>query len=152
MKKSIFMTTILVLTLALVSSCKSKQEVVAIPGAHVEATNSNPAPPIVQSQPAVSSQPEEVRDERFSLDKDETNTSIINQNYHVVVGSFKNRDNAKGLQATLNSEGNQAVIVINEHGMYRVLIASYQTYAEARAKINQINSRFPDAWVLIQKK
>jgi hypothetical protein len=42
-------------------------------------------------------------------------------------------------------------MVINEQGMFRVLIASFDAYAQARARINQINSRFPDAWVLVQK-
>jgi cell division protein FtsN len=67
------------------------------------------------------------------------------------VGSFKSQTNAKGLQSTLLSEGNKAIIVINEQGWYRVLIASYNEYAQARTKINQIKTRFADAWVLVQK-
>lgn len=135
--------------------CKSKQQVTTIPGAHAQAGNTTPqavqtVSPVEQS--TVAEQPEEVRDEKFQLDPDEGKTDAINQKYHVVVGSFKNRDNAKGLQTTLNKEGNSAIIVVNEQGMYRVLIASYQTYQEARNKRDQINSRFPDAWVLTQKK
>ena len=138
-------------------ACKSKQQVVSIPNAHAEAVSApaeTPAPqsvaqPMPAPQPAA--QPEEVRDEVFELDPAETNTQVMTQKYHVVVGSFKNRDNAKGLQQTLNAEGNAAVIVLNEHGMYRVLIASFPEYQQARAKINTIKDRFPDAWVLVQK-
>lgn len=68
-----------------------------------------------------------------------------------MVGSFKSQTNAKGLQSTLLSEGNQAIIVINEQGWYRVLIASFNEYSQARSKINQIKTRFADAWVLVQK-
>lgn len=210
MKKVFQLSAILIIVGLTSFSCKTKQQVVAIPGAHAEAV-ANPAPtveaisPVVTPaaeeakpapkaetispvttppaeeakpapkvetispvtptvvappmeevkpapQPVVVSQPEQVRDEKFELDKEEENTQAINQKYHVVVGSFKNRDNAKGLQQTLNNEGNNAVVVVNEHGMYRILIASFATYDEARAKITQISGRFPDAWVLTQKK
>ncbi len=156
--KKVFILTLLSITILSLNSCKSKQQVTTIPAAYVTASSDTvpsstpevtPAP--VVSTP-VSSQPEEVRDEKFELDKEENNTQAINQKYHVVVGSFKNRDNAKGLQNSLNNEGNEVTIVVNEHGMYRVLIASYNEYQQAREKINQISSRFPDAWVLTQKK
>ena len=141
-------------------ACKSKQQVVSIPNAHAEAVSApaeTPAPqsvaqPMPARNPQPAAQPEEVRDEVFELDPAETNTQVMTQKYHVVVGSFKNRDNAKGLQQTLNAEGNAAVIVLNEHGMYRVLIASFPEYQQARAKINTIKDRFPDAWVLVQKE
>lgn len=167
---------ILIFGLILISfGCKTKQQTVALTSAHAEAggrnssavrgtrpavnsTNEYDAPAyggdiaVPSRQAVVVSEPEEVRDEKFTLDADEKNTEAIRMKYHVVVGSFKNRDNAKKLQATLNSEGNKAVIVVNEHGMYRVLLASYNEYMEARGRINKINNRFPDAWVLVQKE
>jgi cell division protein FtsN len=69
----------------------------------------------------------------------------------VVVGSFGKQSNAKGLQSTLNTEGNKAVIVVNEKGMFRVLISSYNDYKQAHVRIKEISNRFPDAWVLVQK-
>lgn len=81
----------------------------------------------------------------------ETNTAAFNKKFLVVVGSFGVQNNAKNLQRTLNSEGNSAIVVVNEQGMFRVLIASYDEYAQARNRISQISNRFPDAWVLIQK-
>jgi cell division protein FtsN len=51
----------------------------------------------------------------------------------------------------LNAEGKKAVVVVNEKGMYRVLIASFNDYAQAHALISQINTRFPGSWVLVQK-
>jgi len=153
MKKSIQLLTTLLITGLAFSACKSKQRVITIPNAHVEASIEEETP---ASKPAivstVVSQSEIVRDEKFILDAEEKNTKALEQKYHVVVGSFKNRDNAKRLQQTLNLQKNDAVIVINEHGMYRVLIASYPTYKEAHTKINEIQNRFPDTWVLIQKQ
>ena len=95
---------------------------------------------------------EDIRSERFRLDAEEKNTAVLNQKYHVVVGSFRNRSNAAGLQQSLNREGNNAVIVVNEQGMFRVLIASYNTQSDARAKIRELNHRFSDAWLLMQRQ
>ena len=44
------------------------------------------------------------------------------------------------------------IIVINEKGMYRVLLISCDEYLQAKSKINNISDKFPDAWVLVQKK
>jgi cell division protein FtsN len=134
------------------SACKTKQKVTKIPGANVEAVA-----PAVNTTPAVSTQasvpagPEVTRNEKFSLADGETNADALKYKYHVVVGSFKSQVNAKGLQSTLKNEGNNALVVVNEQGMFRVLIASFNEYAQARARINQISERFADAWVLVQK-
>jgi cell division protein FtsN len=149
MKKAIKFVFVLALLATVASACKSKQKVAEIPaGANIEAT----APSTVVTPPpapVVSTEPEVTRNESFSLSDGDQNAMKFK--YHVVVGSFSKQTNAKGLQTTLNSEGNNAIIVVNEQGMYRVLIASFNQYSEARARINQIKSRFPDAWVLVQK-
>ncbi len=137
------------------SACKTKQKVTKIPGANVEATAPATAPttntPVNKPQPAVPTGTEVTRNERFSLADGETNSDALKYKYHVVVGSFKSQVNAKGLQNNLKNEGNNALVVVNEQGMFRVLIASFNEYAQARARINQISERFPDAWVLVQK-
>ena len=138
------------------TACKTKQKVTKIPGANVEAKAPETTSPVASETPAQTdgnaySGPEVTRNEKFSLADGETNTEALKYKYHVVVGSFKSKDNARGLVSTLRSEGNNALMVINEQGMFRVLIASFDAYAQARARINQINSRFPDAWVLVQK-
>lgn len=150
----------ILLAIAIVGStftaCKTKQKVTKIPGANVEAKAPEATTPATQSTPTQASTPEysgpEVtRNEKFSLAEGETNADALRYKYHVVVGSFKNKDNARGLVSTLRGEGNNALMVVNEQGMFRVLIASFDNYAQARSRINQINSRFPDAWVLVQK-
>ena len=131
------------------TSCKSKQKVVNISGSDIQATEQT-----TTQQPVVVEETESNErtiNEKFSMADGETNTAAFNKKYHVVVGSFGVQNNAKNLQRTLNSEGNNALIVVNEQGMFRVLLASYDEYAQARSRIDQIKGRFPDAWVLRQK-
>ena len=150
MNKTVRLTLVLAVVMLATSACKTKQKIAQIPaGANIEAKA-----PVVETAPTVSTK-EEVKDaevtrnENFSLvdgDKD-----ALNHKYHVVVGSFSKQTNAKGLQSTLISEGNKAIIVVNEKGMFRVLINSFNDYNVAHARIREIANRFPDAWVLVQK-
>lgn len=131
------------------TACKTQQKVVKITGADISAVDAK----ATSSYSTVSGQTNSERtiDERFRLADGETNNTAFNKKYHVVVGSFSVQKNAKNLQNTLKKEGNNALVVINEQGMFRVLIASFDEYAQARTRINQIKNRFPDAWVLRQK-
>ena len=159
MNKTIRLTIALAVVMLATSACKTKQKIAEIPaGANIEATS----PKAVVTKPAqtvtapvennvASTESEVTRNENFSLAEGETNTDALNYKYHVVVGSFSKQTNAKGLQSTLNNEGNKAVVVVNEKAMYRVLIYSVNDYAKAHAYIKQIANRFPDAWVLVQK-
>ena len=152
MKKILGMFLMAAIVLAGSTSCKSKQKVTEISGANVEATaKTNTAATTASTTATAASETEKTRNEKFSLAEGETNIAAFNSKYHVVVGSFSIQQNAKNLQRTLNSEGNNALVVVNEQGMFRVLIASFNEYTQARERINQINTRFPDAWVLVQK-
>ncbi|HOV83493.1 MAG TPA: SPOR domain-containing protein [Paludibacteraceae bacterium] len=163
MKIRNFLNCLIILSLMTIafSGCKSKQKVTEIPGANVKATTTSAsttpsettAPVVVTTPPSETETniPEVTRKESFNLAEGETNHDALSYKYHVVVGSFKNLSNAKGLQSTLKQEGNNSLIVINEQGMYRVIIDSFNDYNQAHARINQIKNRFPDAWVLIQK-
>ncbi len=150
MKKILGIMLLTAVIFAGATSCKSKQKVVNITGSDIEAAEKKPESQPVVVQEEIESK-ETTRGEKFNLAEGETNSAAFNKKFHVVVGSFGVQNNAKNLQRTLNSEGNSAIVVVNEQGMFRVLIASFNEYSEARNRINQINSRFPDAWVLIQK-
>ena len=152
MKKILGMFLMAAIVLAGSTSCKSKQKVTEISGANVEATaKTNTAAATASTTTTAATETEKTRNEKFSMAEGETNTAAFNSKYHVVVGSFSIQQNAKNLQRSLNSEGNNALVVVNEQGMFRVLIASFNEYTQARERINQINTRFPDAWVLVQK-
>lgn len=138
------------------TSCKTKQKIATIPsGANVEATapklvsSTTVAEPVEAAAPVVYEK-EVTRNESFTL-VDGQNADALKYKYHVVVGSFSKQENAKGLQSTLNAEGNKSIIVVNEKGMYRLLIASFNDYNQAHVRIKEISNRFPDAWVLVQK-
>lgn len=153
MNKTIRVLILVAITATTLVSCKSKQKITEIPGAAVPAsTVSIPA----ETQPAQtvsqSTQEEQTRSESFKLASGETNVNAMNMKYHVVVGAFSNHNNARNLRAKLVNEGNNALMVENETGMLRVIIASYNEYSEARAKIDQIRSTYNDAWVLVQKR
>ncbi len=152
MRKTIRLIITLALVISATTACKTKQKITEVPaGANVEATTSAKTNVTPQTAPAeaVTNEPEVTRNESFSLVEGES--TALNYKYHVVVGSFSNQSNAKGLQTLLKSEGNKALVVLNEKGMYRVLIASYNDYNQAHARIKQISDRFPGAWVLVKK-
>ena len=149
MRRTIRLIIALAIVLTATSACKTKQKIAEVPaGANIKAT----APKTVVQEPVqepVVAEPEVTRNENFSLVDGESGS--LKYKYHVVVGSFSKQENAKGLQRTLKSEGNNALVVVNEKGMYRVLIASYNDYNQAHVRIKQIADRFADAWVLVQK-
>ncbi len=113
-------------------ACKSKQTITSVP---------------VETE--VVPVEEETRAESFELV--ETDVEVVPTDYFVVVGSFKSISNAKGLQATLQQEGIQAIIAINEQQMYRVIYASFDNYEGARAQRDALKGRFADAWILVQE-
>jgi cell division protein FtsN len=149
-KKILIICTAAVIGISMIS-CKSKQSVTEISSAHEPATVETPA--VQETTPATTPAEREVtRSEAFKLAAGETNTAAMSKKYHVQVGAFTVHDNARNLRAKLVNEGNDALVVENDRGMLRVIIASYNTYQEARAKINQIRDTYPDAWVLVQSK
>jgi len=142
-----------IIAIALVS-CKSKQKVTEIPAANQPATTVSTTPPVTAPPTAVNrnqSQNEVTRSESFRLAEGETNNAALSKKYHVVVGAFGNHENARRLRNTLTGQGNNALTVQNESGMLRVIIASFDEYSQAKARIEQIKGTYADAWVLVQK-
>jgi len=71
--------------------------------------------------------------------------------FSVVIGSFVNRTNAESLKNRMQTQGFSPVVVQNEKGLYRVIVATFDTRAEATAQRNAVKNRFPeffDAWLL----
>lgn len=165
MNKTIRLIIALAIVMMATSACKTKQKVAEIPaGANIEATAPKTAPktetaPKTVTTPShslgsttpIPAEPEVTQNENFSLAEGETNAEALKFKYHVVVGSFEKQANAKRLQTILNGEGNKAVVVVNETGKFRVLIASFNDYKEAHVRIKDIATRFEGAWVLVQK-
>lgn len=101
----------------------------------------------------VERKPVKTRTENFDIAVGESSSSNFKYKYHVVVGSFKDKTNAITLQSNLLADGEKgAVVVVNEQQMYRVILASFDEYKEAHARISRMGDRFIDAWVLVQAK
>lgn len=111
--------------------------------------------PVVAPQPQpepvveVVEEVEVTRAEKFEVIEEQKDVVVLKK-YHVVIGSFGNKDNALRLQAQMRPQY-EPIIVRNEKGMYRVLLMTYDTYKEAKTKITEVKDQFPDAWVLIKQ-
>ncbi|MBO5592938.1 MAG: SPOR domain-containing protein [Prevotella sp.] len=76
------------------------------------------------------------------------------RNFSVVVGSFSLKANAEGLQQSLISAGYNAQVVLNnavQPAMYRVVATTFDTKAEAAASRNDLQTKYPGAWLLYAK-
>ena len=92
---------------------------------------------------------EVTRAEKFEVIEEQKDVVVLKK-YHVVIGSFGNKDNALRLQSQMKPKY-EPIIVRNEKGMYRVLLMTYDTYKEAKIKIVEVRDQFPDAWVLVMQ-
>jgi cell division septation protein DedD len=73
--------------------------------------------------------------------------------YSVVIGSFINKTNAESLKNRMQSKGYYPVLAQNEKNMYRVIVATFDSKADAYDKRDEIRDRYPefsDAWLLEQ--
>ncbi len=72
--------------------------------------------------------------------------------FSVVVGSFSVEANATGLQQQLKNAGYNAQVAKNEErNMYRVIATTFDTKAEAASSRNDLQTKYPDAWLLYAK-
>jgi cell division protein FtsN len=75
--------------------------------------------------------------------------------YFVIIGSFRNQDNAKKYQEQILNKGFSSTLLKNESGLYRVSVLSTNEIEIARDDIHRIRGVFPehyDTWLLVQKK
>ncbi|GHV57616.1 cell division protein [Bacteroidia bacterium] len=71
--------------------------------------------------------------------------------YSVVIGSFLNKTNAESLKTRMQNQGYTPVLAQNEKGMYRVIVATFDTKSDAYVQRDAIKERYPefsDAWLL----
>ena len=72
------------------------------------------------------------------------------QNFHIIVGSFKDFSNARRLHNQLSDQGHEPQIMEASNGYYRVAILSTGEAAIASDKLNDIRklTGFESAWIL----
>jgi cell division protein FtsN len=107
--------------------------------------------PVTQPQPqAMAEVP--ARTERFTFEREE---QAVAHDFFVIVGSYSNPDNAERARTILSRQGFSPIILKSETGMNRVCVNSYTSEAEARSRVHQIRTSFPeyhDAWLLIRQR
>jgi cell division protein FtsN len=93
-------------------------------------------------------------EERFTFTRDEDKSAHDAREFFVIIGSFREKANADRYTAEMRLKGFNPVILLSETGFHRVSVDSYILEADARRRILQIRSDFPeheDTWLLIRK-
>jgi len=75
--------------------------------------------------------------------------------FYIILGSFGVYENAQKFKKQLMAEDFFPGILVNEAGMYRVSVNSYDDESTARSRVAEIRQKFPkynDLWLLIKKQ
>ena len=164
MKKSIVLCAGLCAVL-MFASCGSKESAYRkaydkAKAAEAEAALNNPSQneaPVVT--PLTQQQPQQQTVDNYDNATVRTeNVTLVNgsglKEFSVVVGSFSLRANADGLQQSLINSGYNAQVVLNnavQPPMYRVVATTFDTKVEAAASRNDLQTKYPGAWLLYAK-
>jgi cell division protein FtsN len=68
--------------------------------------------------------------------------------YHVVGGCFSMKSNADGLIARFRRRGNNAALIDEKGGLFRVSVQSFATKKEAKQYLASVRNEIPGAWLL----
>lgn len=144
---------IIMLAMALLAvSCQTRRMVVVdeeppVVIAPVEEPDPIPEPPIEEQEIVI-------REEKFSFENEEDEMIHEPNRYFVIVGSFRNPENAHRYTQTLKEQGFTPVMLLSETGFTRVSVNSYTNEASARARVLQVREDYPqyyDTWLLIRE-
>ncbi|HOK27362.1 MAG TPA: SPOR domain-containing protein [Bacteroidales bacterium] len=151
---------ILIISLLLITSCGSlKKSTRNKKKTEAARTVTTPAPtpaPVVtpvekKPEPAPSAPIKEVVERVVPIERPAQET----QRYFVIIGSFRNPDNARKYQLQISRDNFKSEILKSETGFYRVSVMATDDEEKARDEIKRIRSTYPkyhDSWLLIQKR
>ena len=74
--------------------------------------------------------------------------------FYVIIGSFREIDNARKEKTNLVKEGFLPVILENENGLFRISAGAFNDEKAARDRIAQIRAKYKnheDVWLLVRK-
>ena len=161
MKRSILISVSALAVILSLGSCKPKQSAYRqvyeqAKQREIAQQQANPSAAqntgtVIVSKPAQSDV--SVRRERLETLEGEDASRL--STYSVVIGSFQNHSNAYSLKERMENEGYTPVLAKNAQGMLRVIVASYNTRAEAeegRDAFVERHSQFSDAWLLERER
>ena len=81
-------------------------------------------------------------------------SDLGSKRFYIILGSFGVYENAQRFKKQLAAEDFSPGILVNEAGLYRVCVNSYDDESAARTKLGEIrqNVKYKDAWLLIKKQ
>lgn len=84
------------------------------------------------------------------LKKSETTDSTPSEalRYHIVGGCFSIKSNALNLVELYQSRGNNAALIDEKGGLFRVSVKSFSTKKEAKEYLTSVRNEIPGAWIL----
>jgi len=150
--------TILFITILLFTSCgslkksvrnkKPSEPVKTVPA---PAPVTVPAPVEKKPEPAPAAPIREVVEKVVPVER----PAQTSQRYFVIIGSFRNPNNAKKYQTQISRDNFRSEILRSETGFYRVSVMATDDVEMARNEIRRIRKAYPkynDTWLLIQKR
>jgi cell division protein FtsN len=93
------------------------------------------------------------KEEKVTAAKGEA-SDLGSKRFYVIIGSFSVYENAQKFKKQLMSEDFFPGILVNENGLFRVSVNSYDDEAMARTRISEIRQNFAkysDVWLLVKK-
>ena len=94
------------------------------------------------------------KEERVTAAKGEA-SDFGSKRFYIIIGSFGVIENAQKYKKQLMTENFFPGILVNENGLYRVSVNSYDDETLARTRISEIRQKFPkynDVWLLVKKQ
>ena len=94
------------------------------------------------------------KQERFTAAQGEA-SDLGSKRFYIILGSFGVYENAQRFKKQLAAEDFFPGILVNEKGLYRVCVNSYDDETAARNRVSELRQHFPkyaDLWVLIKKQ
>jgi len=135
-----------ILSLALIFGCKTQH---LMPETTTPEQIKEPETTKIDNAPKIV-----VKEEKVSV-PDGEEKSLDSKRFYVILGSFGVYQNAQKFKNQLMHEGFYPGILVNENGLYRVCVDSYDDENTARKKVTDIRDKykqFRDAWLLIKKE
>ena len=144
MKRILFYGIALASLLVLGTSCKPKQSAYkqvyeAAKEREVQQSASQPTTVIKDASPLP---PVEVSVRKERVEPVYATDAAGLKRFNVVIASLSVKLNAESLKSRMENEGHRVILAENEQGMYRVIVASYDTKEQAAAKRGEIYNTY----------
>ena len=75
-------------------------------------------------------------------------SASVNRPFHIVLGSFREPENADRFVRQLRQSGLEPQVIAQESGMHAVVVASYDGYAGVLSGLEEVRKQYPQAWIL----